>query len=178
MKTYQLLLASVFSIFLLSSCQQDSLQQYFVDAHENSDFMAFDFPASLLRADQSGLSPEEQAIYASIKKVNMVAMKYSQENSSDFDQQELRLKDIMKNTSYTEMMKFNTNGMAVGVYILGDESALDEIVLYGYKDKEILGVARIIGDKMDVAKLMDLSSKIDIDPSNLPMGDLQALFGS
>ena len=178
MKTYKLILVAVFSIFLLSSCQQDSLQKYFIDAHENPDFIAFDFPASLLKADQSGLTPEEQAVYASIKKVNMVAMKYSQDKASDFDQQEARLKNIMKTTNYTEMMKFNTNGMAVGVYILGDESALDEVVLYGYKDGEALGVARILGEKMDVAKLMDLSSKIKIDPSNLPMGDVQALFGS
>ncbi|MGB0837920.1 MAG: DUF4252 domain-containing protein [Flavobacteriaceae bacterium] len=176
MKTIKNLLSILFLGLIMISCNQDSLQKFMVDSYENENFIAFDFPASLLQADKSGLDQDEIEVYNSIKKVNVVALQFENTDQQFFNSQEDRLKKIFKDSAYQELMKFNTQGMAVSVYFTGNEDAIDEIILFGYKNGEALGVARVLGKKMDIAKIMDVANKIEIDPSSLPVDNIEAFF--
>jgi hypothetical protein len=40
-----------------------------------------------------------------------------------------------------------------------------------------MGVARVLGKKMNLNDIMNLSNKIDIDPKDLPFGDFESLMG-
>ena len=49
------------------------------------------------------------------------------------------------------------------VKFLGEEDAIDEVIFYG-ADKEMgFALVRILGDKMDPAKMMLLAQEINID---------------
>jgi hypothetical protein len=170
-KIFQTISLFALSILMLS-CNQDSLQKFYVDAHENPAFVSFDMPASLLQITGDDLTEEDKAILNSVKKVNVVAIPGEDQYQDEIKNQEARLKSIFKNKDYQELMKFQSNGISVSVYFTGNEDAIDEIILYGNMEDNGFGVARVLGDKMNIAKLMDVSKKISIDPSNLPMDKL------
>ncbi len=178
MKIFKTLVFSLIAFFVLQSCQSDSLQKFFVDSQNNENFMSVDIPTSLLGLTENmDLNEEEIKTLKSVKKINLLMLESSDETKEFFSSQKDRLNTILKNDSFTEILKFRTKGMDVKIYFTGEEDAIDELIIFGYNNDTGMGVARVLGKEMNLNDIMNLSSKVDIDPSVLPFGDFESLIG-
>ena len=171
----------IFSLILagtsMQSCKQDSIQQFFIDSQEKEEYIVFDMPISLFSSGQDHLNEADQAVLNSVKKVNFVAL--TKKNADDILlQSELqRVKTILNNSEYQEIMQMNQENMGIAVYFIGEEDAIEEMILVAHQKEMGFGVARLIGEDMNINELMNLSQKIKIDPSKLPVEEFSSLLG-
>ncbi len=147
----------------LFSCDQNpSLQTYFVDNQEKPNFLSIDIPVSMLKIDETKLSVQQEEAYHSVQKLNMLAYKKDSINSSDYKAELAKVKTILDDKKYQELMRGgnSTDGKFVVKY-LGEDDDIDEFILFGSANDMGFAVVRILGDDMDPNKLMQLSSVIE-----------------
>ena len=96
----------VVMVATLFSCNQNpSLQTYFVDNQERPNFLSIDVPLSMLKIDKAELTDEQRVAYESVQKLNMLAYKKDSINSTDFNAELARVKTILKDKKYQELMR-------------------------------------------------------------------------
>ncbi|MGJ8593480.1 MAG: DUF4252 domain-containing protein [Aquaticitalea sp.] len=166
------IVVGVVLVATLTSCNQDpSLQTYFVDNQEKSNFLSIDIPVTMLKIDESQLTDDQKEAYNSVQKLNMLAYKKKDATDADFDTEFAKVKTILDDEKYEELMRGgnSTDGKFIVKYI-GEDDDIDEFILLGSSNEMGFAVVRILGDDMDANKLMSLSSvleKSDFDDSQL-----------
>ncbi|MDT0621866.1 DUF4252 domain-containing protein [Croceitalea vernalis] len=149
------------AVILLGSCaSQQSLQEYYIDNQENPNFISLDIPASILKMEVAELTDGQQAAVNSLKKFNLLAFKKTDENSSDFKIEKARVKEILKNDDFVELMKINSQYGKGVVKYLGDENAIDEVIIYGASDEQGFALVRVLGKDMNPAHIVQLMQAI------------------
>lgn len=142
-------------LILIAGCSStQSLQEYYVDNSENPNFLSVDLPVSLLNMDKADLSKEQKDALASLRKLNVLAFKKTGENTEDFQAEKSKVKAILKNGSFTELMKMNTSYGKATIKYLGDDDAIDEVIIYGDNDEKGFLLVRVLGDDMNPAKMV------------------------
>jgi len=164
----------------LTGCEtKPSLQKYFVENSDNKEFLAVDISPSIINVDKVALSTEEKKALESFKKMNVLAFKTDGKNQQEFDVERSKVKEILKDPTYQELVKAGNGKDGAAIYFVGDTDHISEFVLYGCKSENGFAVARIIGDNMnpnDVMALFGLMKKGNIDMEQLK--PLQQLMGS
>lgn len=154
------LLGILLFIGILTSCQNDkSLQKYFVENQEDSDFLALDIPTSMF-ANMDELDSEQKETLNSVKKINLLAFKAAS-NREKFEEEKAQLNTIFKDEKYQLLMKYGGSNRKAALYFTGKEDAIDELIVYGYDDEKGLGVARVLGEDMDPEKIMKFMKSLD-----------------
>ncbi|PIF01462.1 MAG: hypothetical protein CR994_01840 [Maribacter sp.] len=145
----------VLIVLVATSCSSpQSLQEYFVENSENPDFLSVDLPASILNLDKVDLDKVEREALNSLKKMNVLAFKKTDTNSIKFETEKARVKSILKNGKFIDLMKLNTSyGKGVVKYI-GDDGAIDEIIIYGDNDEKGFVLIRVLGNNIKPENLM------------------------
>jgi len=144
------------------SCDQNaSLQTYFVDNQEKPNFLSIDAPVSMLKIDETKLNEDQKDAYNSVKKLNMLAYKKDSINTTDFEAEFSKVKTILDDKKYTELMRGgnSTDGKFMVKY-LGEDDNIDEFILFGSSKAMGFAIVRVLGNDMDPDKLMQLSSVI------------------
>lgn len=168
----------LFSLLLMSfiACEKEpSLQKYFVEKTESTDFISVDMSPSILNIKPDALSAEQQEALKTFKKMNILAFKINEENKTKFDGEITKVKEILKDEKYQELMKFGSGKEGAAVYFVGKDDAIEEFVLYGSKDENGFAVVRILGDKMNPEDFMTLLSALQ--KSDIDMEQLKPLEG-
>ncbi|UPQ78012.1 DUF4252 domain-containing protein [Flavobacterium azooxidireducens] len=168
----------LFSLLLMSfiACEKEpSLQKYFVEKTESTDFISVDMSPSILNIKPDALSVEQQEALKTFKKMNILAFKINEENKSKFDGERTKVKEILKDEKYQELMKFGSGKEGAAVYYVGKDDAIEEFVLYGSKDENGFAVVRILGNKMNPEDFMTLLSALQ--KSDIDMEQLKPLEG-
>ncbi len=159
------------AVLTLMSCDQNpSLQKYFVEKTESSDFISVDISPSILNSKPELLSAEEQKALESFKKMNVLAFKANEQNQAQFDIERSNLAEILKDKKYQQLMKFGSGKEGAAVYFVGKEDAIEEFVLYGNKKESGIAVVRILGKNMNPEDFMVMLKAIqhaDIDMEQL-----------
>lgn len=158
------------ALTLFSCSNEQSLQRYLVDRQDDDAFLKVDIAASLLQADSDNLSQEEKDILATVKKINVVAYPIKGENAADYEIKRQELKDIIDQKQYKTLMKYGSNKQGAILKYLGEEDAIDEIIVFASDDEKGFALFRLLGDKMEPAKMMKLMNAIekgDVDISKL-----------
>lgn len=166
----------LFSLLMMTfiACEKEpSLQKYFVEKTESTDFISVDMSPSILNIKPEALSLEQQEALKTFKKMNILAFKLNEENKSKFDGERTKVKEILKDEKYQELMKFGSGKEGAAVYFVGKDDAIEEFVLYGSKDENGFAVVRILGDKMNPEDFMTLLSALQ--KTDLNMEDLKPL---
>ena len=101
-KTIFLMLLTA-SIFMACN-KQPSIQEYYVEKQENNNFIAIDLPASLLKLGDNASADTKETL-ATIKKLNVIAFKITEDNKDDFDAEYAQIKAILKGDQYNELMR-------------------------------------------------------------------------
>jgi hypothetical protein len=152
----------VLSLFVtMASCSSEqSLQEYYVDNSENPNFLSFDVPVSLLNLKDTDLSEKEKEAVSSLKKLDILAFKKTADNLSDYQTEKTNVKAILKNTDFIELMKMSTPYGKATVKYLGDEDAIEEVIIYGDNKEKGFALIRVLGKKMNPANMMQLLQAI------------------
>ncbi len=150
----------------LASCDDGkSLQKYYVENQEDSDFLALDLPANMF-TNSASLEPEEKATLESIRKINVLALK-KEEDPLKFEEEKSKLNEIFKNDKYQLLMKYGGGDRRAELYFTGEDDAIDELIVYGYDDEKGLGVARVLGENMNPEKFIKLLRSLDKENINV-----------
>lgn len=175
MKRLTTVLTLVVMALLVTSCKNDSLQGYLVESQEKQGFITVDLPVSFLELKDQDVSDQVKATVKSIKKINVVALPYKN-NEATYETEKDKLTKILAGEEYKSLMKMNAKGMKVSLYYTGSSDAIDEVIAFGYSKDSGVGVARLLGDNMNPAMIIEMMQNIKIDPSNVSLGSLNAVF--
>lgn len=146
---------------LLASCSsQQSLQEYYVDNSENPNFLSIDVPASILKMEGVDLTPTQKEAVESLRKFNLLAFKKNSENEAEFEMEKKKVKEILKGDHFVELMKINSKYGKGVIKYLGDEDAIDEVIIYGDSDDKGFALVRVLGKDMNPAHIMQLMQAI------------------
>lgn len=154
MKKSILLFAVLISLF--TSCNNEtSLQEYYVNNQEDKQFIAVDIPARLM-ANADNLNPEEKKTLETIKKINFLAVPKKEGNESRIEKERSNITNILRDEKYQLLMKYGGDGRNIEIYYTGEEEAIDEVIVYGFDENRGVGIARVLGDRMNPADIMKL----------------------
>ncbi|WKK64560.1 DUF4252 domain-containing protein [Lutimonas zeaxanthinifaciens] len=167
------------TLFFVSCNKEMTIQEYYVKKQENSNFLAIDIPASLFKVQESA-SEETKSTMASIKKLNVLAFKINDENAAQYATEYEEVKKIIKGSKYNELMRMKHDNMNIVINYQGEDDAIDEFVLFAADNNKGFAIARVLGNKMDPAKIMKMAKdmeNIDKEGAGDALGQLSELFG-
>lgn len=156
-----------------------SLQSYLVEKQDDNNFVKIDIATSLLQSNDSNLTQEEKDILNTVKKINVVAFPIKGENITEYEKERTALKSIIDQDKYKTLMKIGSNSRGVSLKYLGEEDAIDEIIVFASDSEKGFAVFRLLGENMrpdSMLKLMNSIDKGDVDVTQLQ--SIGNLFGA
>ncbi|MDD7884900.1 DUF4252 domain-containing protein [Flavivirga sp. 57AJ16] len=170
-RTVKHILYTLFVTVILVSCATNtSLQTYFVDNQEASNFISQDLPLSMVKLDQTAFSKEQKEAYNSVNKLNFLGYK-ANENNAEALKEELKIvKAILKDSKYKDLVEFNDKGRKIIVKYVGTDDNADEVVVFGHAKELGFAIIRVLGDDMSPDKMVTLMTalqKANVDENQL-----------
>lgn len=148
-------------LFLAGCSSTQSLQEYYVDNTENPNFLVLDVPASILNLDEAELSNTQQEALKSLRKLNILAFRKTAENAMEYMEESAKVKEILKDSDYKELMKLNTQFAKGVIKYTGEGDAIDEVVIFGDSSEKGFALIRVLGDNMNPAHFMQLMQAVE-----------------
>ncbi len=165
--------------FLMISCDTNpSLQKYYVDSKENNEFISIDLPSSILQLKDNNVSEEIKNTLATIKKVNFLALQLSDTNKELYVSEKQKVKNILKNPKYKQLVRMNMGKTSILVNFLGEEDAIDEVVVFASDNKKGFAIVRVLGENMNPANILKLTQEIKTDGDSEQLKQLGGLLSS
>jgi len=172
--TYIILVSITLASIACSS--EASLQKYYIDSQDDKNFLSVDIPSSII-ALKDDVSPEAKEALKSLKKMNVLAFKKSATNEAEFAVEKKKVKAILKNAKFKELMRFNDKGRKVVIKYEGDDDSMDEVIIYATDKTQGFALVRVLGDNMEPGKIMKLVNSInDVDGGNEALKQLEGFF--
>lgn len=163
MKKYSII---IISVFFFSCNNEPSLQKYFVENSELADFISVDVGSSIINTEKMTLSDEDKKALNSFQKMNILAFKKDSLNEKRYQAETKKVKELLKQKTYQQLMKMGSGSDSGALYFVGDEEHIDEFVLFANKKENGFAVVRILGDNMDPSQILNLMKVIqrsDVD---------------
>jgi hypothetical protein len=162
---------------LFASCNSGpSLQEYLVDKQEDNNFVKVDLATSLLYAEEDKLSPEQKEVLKTVKKINVVAYPMK-DNEVEYTAERTKILDILSQERYQTLMKMGSNKKGVTLKYLGEDDAIDEVIIYGNDSERGFIVFRLLGKDMNPGDMIRMVETMDTDNVNLSaLAGIEALF--
>lgn len=161
--------AALLVLLTLISCNSEpSLQKYFVQNTDNKSFIALDVSPSILNLDKAKLSAEQTEALHSFDKMNILAFKANDKNQVEFEAERTKVKAILKNPKYQQLMKFGSGKDGASISYVGADDNIEEFVIFANKKESGFAVVRVLGKNMNPNNIMTLmsvlkESKIDME---------------
>ncbi len=157
MRNLGIYIAGVLCMFLIMSCDNEyTLQKYFVDHQNDTDFVSVDVPSSLLNKDGMNLNAEEQEALNSIHKVNLLILPFKEEKKDKFEKERTDIAKILSTETYETLIRFGSNDTKIAVKSIAKDENVNEIIVFVTDFTKGLGVVRILGDNMRSEKIVKL----------------------
>ncbi|WP_298354113.1 DUF4252 domain-containing protein [uncultured Dokdonia sp.] len=176
--TIKTVVAAFAVVLTLASCSnKQSLQEYYVDNQENGDFILVDVPTSLLGKNVEALSEEQQEVFKTVRKINLMAYQTKSGDTAAMQVERDKVKDILTSDDYEELMKASGDMGQMRLYFKGEEDAIDEVIFFGADDNKGFMLARLLGNDMNIGDMMRMAEsleKSDIDVSQF--GSIMEVF--
>ncbi len=176
--TIKTVVAAFAVLLTLASCSnKQSLQEYYVDNQENDDFILVDVPTSLLGKNVEALSEEQQEVFKTVRKINLMAYQTKSGDTAAMQVERDKVKDILTSDDYEELMKASGDMGQMRLYFKGEEDAIDEVIFFGADDNKGFMLARLLGNDMNIGDMMRMAEsleKSDIDVSQF--GSIMEVF--
>ncbi|MET3027575.1 DUF4252 domain-containing protein [Flavobacterium sp. UW10123] len=157
------------ALLSLGSCNSEpSLQKYFVENSEKKDFISLDISPNVLNVDKAKLSAEQNEALNSFDKMNILAFKADQNNQAQFETERNKVKTILKDPKYQELMKIGSGKEGASVSYVGSDDNIKEFVIFANRKENGFAVVRVLGEDMNPNNIMTLmsvlqNSKIDME---------------
>src|SRR5690606_15897532 len=124
---------------------------------ESKNFMTQDIPISMLKIDESKFNSEQKEAYNSVSRLNFLGFKANETNAETLKVELAKVKTILSNDKYNDLMEFSDRGNKIVVKYLGDDEA-DEVIVFGSSKEMGFGIVRVLGDDMSPNKMVTLVS--------------------
>ncbi|MCK4562866.1 MAG: DUF4252 domain-containing protein, partial [Flavobacteriaceae bacterium] len=142
-----------------------------------SEFISLDLPSSIISLNEDS-SEETKEIMETVRKLNILAYKTNDSNKSEYLVEYKKIKDILNNEKYNELIRMNHNGVHVIIKYLGTDEAIDELIVLASDKSKGFALARVLGDKMNPEKMMKLAQNFkDFDKDNSAFSQINKLIG-
>lgn len=168
---------AVIALLTVSCDQHPSLQKYYVDSNENTDFISLDIPASILSLKGEDVSDEVKETLKSIKKLNFLGYQLKEGNNAEYKIEKQKIKEILNNPKYQDLISIGGK-QSVTVKFLGEEDAIDEVIIFGSDKEKGFALVRILGKNMDPSKMMLLANQIKYDGDKGDLKGLESFFSN
>ncbi|HER40107.1 MAG TPA: DUF4252 domain-containing protein [Salinimicrobium catena] len=155
------LILVLLSLGLVSCENETSLQEFYVENQNDKQYLAFDIPASLLTGENSRLTPEQRTTLETIRKVNILGFPKKADNEAAFEQEQEKLSNILKSDKYNLLMKYGGGNRKAELYYMGEEDAIDELIVFGSDEEKGFGIARVTGDDMNPEAIIRLFKSME-----------------
>ena len=158
------------TVFLVSCSNGVSLQRYFVDNQEVKNFISQDIPLSMIEIDKSNFTEAQHEAYESVNKLNFFGYKTSETNTEAYKAELTKVKAILSDSKYNDLMEFSDRGNKIYVKYIGDDEEADEVIVFGSAKEMGFGIVRILGNDMNPEKmitLMEAFQKADVDENQI-----------
>jgi len=157
--------------FLAISCSnKPTLQKYFVENSESSDFIAVDLASSIINTEKVSLTDTEKEALQSFDKLNILAFQKDSVSDVKYKAEKEKVKNILKEEQYEQLMRFGNSKDGGAIYLVGEADNIDEFVLFASGDEQGFVIARVLGDNMspnNVINLIEVIRKADLDLEQL-----------
>lgn len=164
------------SLLTVSCDNKQSLQGYLVESQGKDGFMTFDIPVNFFKPKSDEVSKEVLETINSIRKVNVVALPY-QNNESAYEVEKEKINTILKDSdTYKSLMSMNARGVKMKLYYTGNPEAIDEVIAFGYAKDKGVGIARILGDDMNPSLIIKMMNEITVDGSGMNLKQFNLAF--
>jgi hypothetical protein len=178
MKTIKYIIAIVLLVSLSISCDSEnqSIQQFYVDSEKSNDYLMLDIPTSLISLNDDASADAMQALQ-SIEKLNLLAFKLDDKNKDLYQSEKSKVKKILNDESFTELVRVKNNGSNIVVKYLGTEDAIEEVIVYASDNAKGFGLARLLGDDMKPENMLVLLESIkEMDKTSNTFKKLDGFF--
>jgi hypothetical protein len=139
-----------------------TLQSYFVAHQEANGFMSVDIPISFLNPDEIELTADQKEAIDSIDKLNMLGYSVKDGTEEEFQSEMDTIKTILKAEHYNDLMRAgNTSDGKLYIKYIGEDTEIDELIVFGYSPENGFAIIRVLGTNMELSKIMKLDSIID-----------------
>lgn len=166
-------------VFAVTACKKEqTLQEYIVESKENNEYMSIDMPASIIQLDKTNINEEDKATLNTIKKMNFLAFPLSDTNQEMFVSEKQKVKKILKQDVFTELMTVKGKVGDVIVSFTGNDEAIDEVIIFGASDEKGFALARVLGENMNPADILKIAQHLEIDDDSGEMHQLGAIFST
>lgn len=158
-----ILWTTLFVMTLFSCSKEKSLQRYLVDKQEDNKFVKFDLPASLVTQDSDFLNAEQKEVLASVRKLNIVAFPIKEEDSLkiNYTAEKELLKGILDQEKYQTLMKFGSPTEGATLKFVGEEDAIDELIIFASSEERGFVIFRLTGENMDPEKMINMMRSVE-----------------
>ncbi len=181
MKTIKYIGILFLTLVITASCNTSdelSLQEYYVNSENNSNYLMLDIPTSILNLDANATEDVKQA-YESINKVNLLAFKLTNKNGQNYKEEKAKITKILKNPAYTELMRVNRNGSKIIAKYLGSENAMKEVIIFASDKTKGFALARVLGNDMRPENMIKLLNELkSIDKDSEAIKKMKGFFGA
>ena len=169
--------ALIIGLLTMMSCSNEtSLQRYLVDKQEDNRYLKIDLATSLLQSDESTFTADEQEILNTVKKVNVVAYPIKSGNTAEYETEMAMINKIIGQEKYKTLISTKSKDITITLKYLGEEKAIDEVIVFASSPEKGFGVFRLLCDDMRPDQILKLANSIqqgDLDVSKLSgIGDL------
>jgi len=149
-------------VVTLTSCNQgETLQSYFVANQETPDFLSVDVPTSFVQVDKANFTEVQKEAYESIDKLNTLLFKVTENNSETYKEELVKVKAILANEKYEELFRGGSADGKVVIKYIGNDNAIDELIIFGNASDKGFGIIRVLGDDMEPSKIITLGDALE-----------------
>ncbi|MFH6999253.1 DUF4252 domain-containing protein [Flavobacterium sp. FlaQc-57] len=155
-------------VTLISCKSEPSLQKYFVENTDNKDFIALDLSSSILNLEKAKLSAQQNEALKSFDKMNILAFKANDKNQAQFETERAKVKAILKDPKYQQLMSFGSGKDGASVSYVGADDNIKEFIIFANRKENGFAVVRVLGENMNPNNIMTImsvlkESKIDME---------------
>ncbi len=162
---------------LIFSCSNEkSLQQFIVNQQEKADVISLDIPVSLLALKEELQDDDDLETLKSIKKATILAYQLRDSSKTRYTADKEQLKQILKQEKYAELIRVGKGNNGAKVYMIGEEGAIDELIVFANDDALGWLVLRILGKDMKPEKIMQLVQKVDMENSDFDLAQFKDIL--
>ena len=105
-------------------------------------------------------------------------MQLNETNKELYTSEKEKVKEILKNPKYKQLIRMNIGKGNVTVNYLGEDDAIDEVIIFGADNEKGFAVIRVTGENMNPADIMKLSQEIKLDGDSGQLKQLEGLLKS
>lgn len=158
----KLFILSLLILALIGCNSEPSLQKYMAKNSENSNFLAVDLGADILKINKDELSKDEKEALNSFKKLNILAFRKNDDNEVLYRKEKEEVQSILKgNSTYEQLMSFGSGVQGASIYAVGNTDKISEFVIFGNQNEAGFAIVRIIGKNMSPNHIMNFMSVLE-----------------